>query len=525
VERLSAWIYRRFGQRAVYVYLGFEVVTAFLLTLGAIGLLSLYQHMTAGQFWLIVGFSYVCVLAASAAAGSRLRRQVEPLFEWMRGARGPDGAEPAWLAAVMSPRRLITGSIWAHMAFIAIPAPTFIVLVLHLPAYSFLILVAGSLVTWIYAAILHFFYLEIALRPVVRDIAAHLPPDFSGAELGVPLRWKLLGSVPLINVITGVAVSGLSRGGGHSLSDLGISVVAAVAVALTLSLELTILMTKSVMMPLRDLLAVIARVKEGDLSARVPVVTGDEMGTLARSFNDMVSGLEERERLREAFGSYVDPDVADRVMAEGTNLDGEEVEVTVLFIDICDFTAFAENASARETVDFLNDFFGLVVPILIGNGGHANKFIGDGVLGLFGAPERLPDHADRAVRAALEVAESVEKRYGGELHIGIGVNSGPVSAGTVGGGGRLEFTVIGDPVNVAARVEAATRAMGDTILVTESTRALMDAPDIRLESRGSLPVRGRSEPVKVYAPVPVALPASEQAAARSAAARQAAARS
>jgi hypothetical protein len=254
VERLSAWIYRRFGQRAVYVYLGFEVVTAFLLTLGAIGLLSLYQHMTEGQFWLIVGFSYVCVLAASAAAGSRLRRQVEPLFEWMRGARGPDGAEPAWHAAVMSPRRLITGSIWAHMAFIAIPAPTFIVLVLHLPAYSFLILLAGSLVTWIYAAILHFFYLEIALRPVVRDIAAHLPPDFSGAEVGVPLRWKLLGSVPLINVITGVAVSGFSRGGSHSLSDLGISVVAAVAVAFTLSLELTILMTKSVMMPLRDLL-------------------------------------------------------------------------------------------------------------------------------------------------------------------------------------------------------------------------------------------------------------------------------
>jgi class 3 adenylate cyclase len=243
------------------------------------------------------------------------------------------------------------------------------------------------------------------------------------------------------------------------------------------------------------------------------------MGTLARSFNDMVSGLEERERLREAFGSYVDPGVADRVMAEGTNLDGEEVEVTVLFIDICEFTTFAENASARETVDFLNGFFGLVVPILLKHGGHANKFIGDGVLGLFGAPERLPDHAGRAVRAALEVATAVEERYGGKVRIGVGVNSGPVSAGTVGGGGRLEFTVIGDPVNVAARVETATRGMGDTILATESTRALMKAPDIRLESRGSLPVRGRSEPVKVYAPVPVAVPASEQPATRSAAAR------
>jgi len=170
-------------------------------------------------------------------------------------------------------------------------------------------------------------------------------------------------------------------------------------------------------------------------------------------------------------------------------------------------------------VTFLNEFFGLVVPILIGYGGHANKFIGDGVLGVFGAPERLPDHADRAVRAAVEVAAAVEERYGGEVRIGIGGNSGPVSAGTVGGGGRLEFTVIGDPVNVAARVETATRDMDDTILVTESTKALAEAPDIRLEPRGSLPVRGRSEPVNVYTPVQVAVPAVREARAHPATAR------
>jgi adenylate cyclase len=519
VERLSAWIYRRFGHRAVYVYLASEVVTAFVLTISAIGLLSLYQSMSLGDFWLIVGFSYVCVLAATAAAARNLRRQAVPLLRWMRGPRGREGAEAAWHAAVMSPRRLITGSIWAHMAFIAFPGPLFIVLVLHLPAYSFLILAGASLVTWIYATILHFFFSEIALGPVVRDIASHLPPQFTGEEVGVPLRWKLLGSVPLINVITGVVVSGLSRGDHHSLSDLGISVVAAVAVAFTLSLELAILVTKSVMMPLRDLLAVIPRVKAGDLSARVPVVSGDEMGALARSFNDMVGGLQERERLREAFGSYVDPDVAERVIEEGATLEGEEVEVTILFVDICEFTAFAENASARETVTFLNDFFGLVVPLLLKHGGHANKFIGDGVLGVFGAPERLDDHADRAVRAALEIADAVEEHYGGEVKIGVGVNSGPVSAGSVGGGGRLEFAVIGDPVNVAARVETATRDMGDTVLVTESTKALMEASDIRLEPRGSLPVRGRTEPVNVYAPVPAAVPLSDEAEVRAATSR------
>jgi adenylate cyclase len=501
VQRLSAWIYRRFGHRAVYVYLALEDVTAFVLTVGAIGLLALYQHMTAGQYWLIVGFCYVCVLTATGAGVLKLRRGLHPLFEWTRGRRDPEVARQAWNAAVTFPRRVVTGAIWWQIAFIHIPAPIFIVLLLHLPAYSVLVIAAGSVVTSIYAAILHFFYAEIALRPIVREIAEYLPAEFPEQEVSVPLRWKLLGALPLINVITGVVVSGLSSES-HSLKNLGVSVVVAVAVAFTLSLELTALVTRSVMTPLRDLLAVIPRVKEGDLSARVPVVSGDEMGTLARSFNDMVEGLEERERLREAFGSYVDPGVAERVLEEGTKLEGEEVEVTVLFVDIRNFTAFAENASARETVDYLNDFFGCVVPVLLEHGGHANKYVGDGVLGVFGAPERLPDHADRALAAAIQIDRAVEERYGDALRIGIGVNSGPVSAGTVGGGGRLEFTVIGDPVNVAARVEAATRELEERILVTESTRALL-SDDLRkqLEPRGALPVRGRTEPVNVYAPV------------------------
>lgn len=121
----------------------------------------------------------------------------------------------------------------------------------------------------------------------------------------------------------------------------------------------------------------------------------------------------------------------------------------------------------------LNEFWELIVPVLIDHGGHANKFIGDGLLGVFGAPERLDDHADRAVAAALEIAHLVEDRYEGWIRIGIGVNSGPVVSGTTGGGGRLEFSVIGDAVNTAARVEEVTRMTGDTVLITEATRCLL----------------------------------------------------
>ena len=123
----------------------------------------------------------------------------------------------------------------------------------------------------------------------------------------------------------------------------------------------------------------------------------------------MMRGLSEREALRGAFGSYVDPDVAERVLEEGELLEGEEREVTVMFVDVRDFTPRAERSSARETVAFLNEFFESVVPVVLEHGGHANKFLGDGLLAVFGAPERLTDHADRAVACARAIGTAVER--------------------------------------------------------------------------------------------------------------------
>ena len=144
----------------------------------------------------------------------------------------------------------------------------------------------------------------------------------------------------------------------------------------------------------------------------------------------MVRGLAEREALREAFGSYVDPDVAERVLREGELLEGEQVEATMLFVDIRDFTAFAENASAREAVAQLNDFFGLVVPIVIEARGHANKFIGDGMLAVFGAPER--HRRPRRLRAPARRCGSRRRSSSAttaSCGSAIGINSGPVMVG------------------------------------------------------------------------------------------------
>src|SRR5581483_9803332 len=119
----------------------------------------------------------------------------------------------------------------------------------------------------------------------------------------------------------------------------------------------------------------------------------------------------------------VDPGLAERVLKEGSELGGDEVDVSVLFLDIRDFTAFAERSEPGEVFALLNGFWDLVVPIILRHGGHANKFIGDGVLAVFGTPERLSDHADRAVAAALEVLSAIEARYAGRVAVGIGVNS------------------------------------------------------------------------------------------------------
>jgi adenylate cyclase len=316
------------------------------------------------------------------------------------------------------PTEIVMRALWRPFVLVALPVSLFATVHLDLPWYCELIFLAGAVVAIAYSAVLHFFASEIALRPVVRDIALQLPPEFSGEGTGVSLRLKLLGTLPLISVVTGVVVSGLSTQERTSLSDLGLDVVVALFVAFTISFEITVLITKSILGPVRDLLYSTERVKAGDLTARVPVVSGDEVGRLARSFNEMMTGLEEREALREAFGSYVDPDVTERVLAEGATLEGEDVELTVMFIDMRDFTAFAERSSARETVALLNDLFGLIVPILVRHGGHANKFIGDGVMGVFGAPNRLPDHARRALDAACEIADAVEQRFGERLRIG-----------------------------------------------------------------------------------------------------------
>jgi class 3 adenylate cyclase len=142
--------------------------------------------------------------------------------------------------------------------------------------------------------------------------------------------------------------------------------------------------------------------------------------------------------------------------------------------------------------------FETVVPAVVEAGGHVNKFLGDGALAVFGAPNALALHADAAMRAATSISRLVAERFGGELRVGIGINTGVVIAGTIGGGGKLEFTLIGDAVNVAARVEQLTKTTGDGLLLTQQTIEALGSRPSGLVDRGAHALKGKSAPTKLF---------------------------
>ena len=276
----------------------------------------------------------------------------------------------------------------------------------------------------------------------------------------------------------------------------------AIGCALTVGLGLPLTVGTALsasLRPIRDLAEGTERVAAGEYGQRVPVVQDDDFGALAASFNRMQAGLVERQRLQAAFGTYVDPALAARLLEQGDDVFiGERREVTVMFVDIRDFTPFAEANTAEDTVARLNALFEIVVPAVVDAGGHVNKFLGDGALAVFGAPNDLADHAEAAVAAAVLIHRLVAERFGGALLIGIGINTGLVVAGTIGGGGKLEFTLIGDTVNVAARVEQLTKTTGDPILLTDYCVGALVSPLSGLIDRGLHELKGKSAAVRVF---------------------------
>lgn len=261
-------------------------------------------------------------------------------------------------------------------------------------------------------------------------------------------------------------------------------------------------------LPLEELRGTMRRLGQDETAEPTPVTTTNELGELALGFNAMLKGLDERNRLKGLFGQYLTREVSEAILAGRLSLDGDRYQATVMFTDIRNFTAMSEAMAPEDVFRFLNGYFDTMIEAIMSKGGFIDKFIGDGILSVFGLPVRGDDHARLAVEAALEMRGRLEALNGerlaaglGPIAIGSGIHTGPVIAGNVGNEKRAQFTVIGDTVNLASRLEGLNKRYASSIILSDSTWAALPG---ELRQRGAferlsdVEVRGKKEPLTLY---------------------------
>jgi adenylate cyclase len=257
--------------------------------------------------------------------------------------------------------------------------------------------------------------------------------------------------------------------------------------------------------PIQRLGVVVEEIGKGNFTYRVNLARNDELGDLGEAINRMAEDLRLKERIQIWFGRYVTPEIVERILASPDDewMKGARLEATIVFVDIRGFTALAERSDPDAVVELLNSYFTLVTDIIIQHGGYLDKFVGDAVMGVFGALIPDPEHAQTALLAAMEVRRhlpalnQILPTLGHSVQVGIGINTGEVVAGNIGSSKSMEYTVIGDNVNVASRLT--DLAGPDEILISEQTfKKVVEDSRFVLQSRGALEVKGRKEPVRIY---------------------------
>ncbi|NYD57452.1 adenylate cyclase [Nocardioides marinisabuli] len=355
-----------------------------------------------------------------------------------------------------------------------------------------------------------YLFSEFALRPVTARAlddggghAASERPRGLGVGGRMLMFWLLGTAAPVVGLV--VAALLVLVGDDVSTRRLAVEVLVLGGVVLVVGLLVTVLNARSVVAPLTAVRGALLEVERGDLDQRVAVYDATEIGELQAGFNHMVAGLREREHLRDVFGRHVGREVARAAVDGDVELGGEVREVTVLFVDLVGSTTMAAERDPAEVVAVLNAFFEVVVDEVDRAGGIVNKFMGDAVLAVFGAPVEQPDHA----RAGLLAARRIDERLRAErpdVAAGVGVCTGATVAGNVGTRARLEYTVIGDAVNAAARLTELAKAEEPRVLTTLATvraaaRAGGDDEARCWREAGSTVLRGRPSATDLARPV------------------------
>jgi len=463
------------------------------------------QDLPAFNLAVFLGYLFVSFTVASYLS----LRLLIPVMRWQRrdtllGDRDPASTEMARTRALKMPfyRSVISVTNWL------LGSVVFIVASWPVASKSAPVVAVAAGLGATTTAIIGYLQSERVLRPVaVAALRGGVPENFRapGVILRQVLTWVLSTGVPVLTIVLALVASKfqiLSAPADRLTTPILILALAALAIGLAG----TLLVAMSIADPLRQLRWALGEVQRGNYNAHMQIYDASELGLLQAGFNDMVRDLAERQRLRDLFGRYVGEDVARRALERGTELGGQERDVAVLFVDLVGSTQLAATIPASEVVSLLNEFFRVVVDTVNRHGGFVNKFQGDAALAIFGAPIEHPDASGAALAASRELHDDLINVLG-ETDFGIGVSAGRAIAGHIGAQARFEYTVIGDPVNEAARLtELAKLEQGHVLASAIAVSGALDAEALCWDVGEIVELRGRIAPTQLARPLNLVAP-------------------
>lgn len=482
------------------------VVGAYYVTLAA-----RFPPGTRGQFLVVLG-----ALVGLSIGGVFLvhRRLSGRLVAWLR--RPGDGVElTAWRQAINYPAHLslavgvsavVVSLIAAGITALSVGAPHGAALGLHIAVGGTLAAILDAIFAWLYT--------DWATRPLRRAMAVRDPmlpvtgPGIVSLGLAAKMAIVIVGVSLVGSVVAGTlayreAATAIASGNPGSLA---LHLVLVTAIGLAVSLSGCLLVTHHTTEPLRELTTLVTELNPERYTQRGVPMSADEVGHLMAAVNSMLGGLEERDFIKDAFSRYVTRQVSDVVLQGGLELGGELLTATILMADIRGFTSLSEHMPPRQVVRMLNRYFTEMVEECMEHGGMIDKFIGDAIMVVFGAPVRqAPEQSVlNAARAALGMQRRLERlnvSFAADglpaLRIGVGIHTGEAIAGNIGSPQRIDYTLIGDVVNTCARIESSCKDVGHDVLLSEASRVLL-GERARVGEAQVVHLKGKALPSSVY---------------------------
>lgn len=490
----------RVRTRYGYVVAGansFGALVVFLFLMFVLPLPSGVRYSATAVILNAVAFVLFALLALPTVWRLSARRWRATLL-WAEEGREPSDRERELTLRFPLSQQRLTAMVWVvgTVAFTALNVPFSLEI-----AGNVLI---GSLLGGLASGALGYLLGERVMRPVFAlSLTSGAParPQLPGVAARTLLSWTLgPGIVLLALALVGIGALHEKR---FTAERLAIVVIVLSVVGMLVGFAMVVALARSLADPIAGLRRAVAGVAEGKLDEPVAVDDGSEVGLLQAGFNQMLVGLREREHIRDLFGRQVGEDVVRHALERGVELGGETRDAAVLFVDLEGSTALAEERDPAEVVSLLNAFFSDVVEVVAGHHGWVNKFEGDAALCVFGAPLPDPQAATHALAAARALRARLERSLG-DLRAGIGVSAGRVVAGNIGAARRFEYTVIGNPVNEAARLSELAKREPGRVLASAAALACADPEEAAAwRVHDELVLRGRSQPTRVAAPLAV----------------------